>query len=181
MENVYYGDRAEADKLLLTYTSKPVQQDTEITGHPVICLHMSSSQPDGAVIVYVEDVAPDGTVMMLTEGNLRLLHRKVSTEKPPYTKFGPYQTFKREDAMPMEPGKVDLVTFTLLPMSALIREGHAIRIAIAGHDKDNFRRVLEIDTQIYDIHRNALEASYIELPIMVFDSRKRSDHRGDPF
>ena len=181
LDNVYYGDRAETDKLLLTYTSEPLQCDTEITGHPIIHLHMSSSEPDGAVIAYLEDVAPDGSVTMLGEGNLRLLHRKVSTDTPPYPMFGPYHSFKQADAMLMEPGKVESVTFTFLPLSALIRKGHAIRIAIAGHDKDSFSRVPESGTPVYDIYRSIFNASYIDLPVMSSDIEVQKLCRQSPF
>ena len=60
--DVVYPDRAEEDKKLLTYTSAPLEQDMELTGHPLVTLFLTSSSSDGAVIVYLEDVAPDGRV-----------------------------------------------------------------------------------------------------------------------
>jgi putative CocE/NonD family hydrolase len=163
---VSYGNRAEADKLLLTYTSSPLDNAIEITGHPVIYLQMTSTETDGAVIVYLEDVAPDGSVTMLTEGELRLIHRKISTEEPPYPQFGPYHTFERKDALPMQPGEVAEVSFALLPLSVRVKAGHALRVAIAGHDKDSFERVLEQATPTYEFYRNTNFASFIDIPIV---------------
>ncbi len=178
MGDVYYGDRSHADKLLLTYTSQPFESDVEITGHPVVSLNMSSSDPDGAVIVYLEDVAPDGKVTMLTEGNLRLLHRKISNAKPPYPVFGPYHTYRREDATVMQPGKVTHVEFVMLPMSVQIKKGHALRLAIAGHDKDNFSRIPEQGIPVYQFFRQANALSSVDIPVVTVAVERE---RIDPF
>ena len=34
----------------------------------MVTLHLASTEADGAFIVYLEDVAPDGTVRYITEG-----------------------------------------------------------------------------------------------------------------
>ena len=41
-----------------------------------------------------------------TEGMLRAIHRKVSTDTPPYKQFVPYHSFKRKDAMPLIPNEL---------------------------------------------------------------------------
>lgn len=178
---VHYGDRAEADTRLLTYTSEPLQQAVEITGHPVIYLQMSSTQADGAVIAYFEEIASDGSVTMLTEGELRLIHRKVSSEKPPYPVFGPYHTFEKKDATPMPVGEIVEVGFDLLPLSVQVKKGHSLRVAIAGHDKDCFDRLLPTGEQTYSVYRNADAISYIELPIRAVDGTHQNDEIVDPF
>jgi len=163
--DVHYPDRRDADLKLLTYTSPPLAEDMEITGSPVISLQLSTSHPDGAVIVYLEDVAPDGHVRMLTEGQLRLIHRAISDE-PEFATFGPYHTFASKDGVPMVPGEVSPVSFALLPVSALIRQGHSIRIAIAGHDQDTFIRVPESGEPVLRIYRQKDLVSSIELPVI---------------
>ena len=178
---VYYGDRAEADTRLLTYTSEPLSQTVEITGHPVIYLQMSSSRTDGAVIVYLEEVAPDGSVTMLTEGGLRLIHRKVSSKISPYPIFGPYHTFEKKDAMPMQVGELAEIGFDLLPLSVRVKKGHALRVAIAGHDKDCFDRLPPTGEQVYVIHHNAEAASYIEIPMRSVDGPLEKSETADPF
>ena len=72
--DVYYPDRAGEDAKLLTYTSEPLKAAVRVTGAPVVSLHVSSSLADGALHIYLEDVAPDGRVTYLTEGVLRLIH-----------------------------------------------------------------------------------------------------------
>jgi len=163
--DVYYGDRAEADSHLLTYTSAPLAGDMEITGNAVISLEVSSTHEDGAFIVYLEDVAPDGYVRLLTEGELRAVHRAVSHE-PDYETFGPFHTFASTDGQPMAPGEITTLSFGLLPVSALVREGHAIRVAIAGHDKDTFIRVPETGDPVIRVYRKLGNISWIDLPVI---------------
>ena len=66
---VIYEDRAEADQKLLIYESQPLDEDTEITGYPEVTLYASTSESDGAFFVYLEDVAPDGKIVYVTEGH----------------------------------------------------------------------------------------------------------------
>lgn len=161
-DDVIYPDRAEEDKKLLTYTGAPLQEDVEITGSPIVTLYVSSTTSDAAFHVYLEDVAPDGSVTYITEGMLRAVNRKVSEAEPPYAQLGPYHSLEESDAMPMMPGKVTEISFNLYATSVLIEQGHRIRVAIAGHDASMFMRYPKEDTPIFTIFHN----SYIELPIL---------------
>lgn len=163
---VVYPDRAAEDRRLLVYTSGPLAEDTEITGYPVINLYVASTATDGAFFAYLEDVDESGKVTYLTEGELRAIHRKVSTEPAPYRLGVPSHSFKRKDAMPLVPGKVAEIKFGLLPTSVLIRKGHRIRVAIAGHDKSVFARIPAEGTPVITVERNKSRASFIELPII---------------
>ena len=163
---VVYPDRAAEDRRLLTYTSDPLAEDMEITGYPIINLYIASTATDGAFFVYLEDVDESGKVTYLTEGQLRALHRKVSKDKPPHWIGVPYHTFKRKDGMPLIPGEVAELKFGLLPTSVLIRKGHRLRIAIAGHDKSVFARIPAEGTPIITLQRNKRHASFIELPVI---------------
>jgi len=163
--DVYYGDRSEADSRLLTYTSAPFEADTEITGSAVISLEVSSSHEDGAFIAYLEDVAPDGYVRMLSEGELRGIHRAIS-DMPTHETFGPFHSFEQKDGQPMVPGEITTLSFGLLPVSALVPKGHSIRVAIAGHDKDTFIRVPETGEPVIKVYRQTQNVSWIDLPVI---------------
>ena len=76
-----------------------------------------SNTTDGQFFVYLETVDPDGRVRMLTEGQLRGLHRKVSDDKPPYKMFGPYHSLKEKDALPLFLEKCTEIAFDLFPIS----------------------------------------------------------------
>ncbi len=163
---VVYPDRATADARLLTYTSPPLAEDTEITGYATVTLWVASTHEDGAFFAYLEDVDESGRVRYVTEGVLRAIQRKISDAAPPYPLFVPYHTYRRADAMPLVPGEVAEVTFGLQPTSVLIAKGHRIRIAIAGADKDTFARVPVKGTPTLTIERTATHPSYVRLPVI---------------
>lgn len=164
--SVVYRDRAEADARLLTYTGPPLEQDVELTGHPVVTLYVTSTAGDGAFHVYLEDVAEDGRVTYVTEGQLRALHRRLSDRESPLDLFVPYRSFLREDGMPLVPGEVAELRFGLLPVSVLVRQGHRLRIAIAGHDKDTFARIPAEGEPTITVQRNRVHASHVDLPVV---------------
>ncbi len=164
--DVYYSDRKDTDKSLLVYDTAPLDQDTEITGTPVVDLYLSSTHKDGGIIAYLEMITPDGIVIMITEGSLRFIHRRISDDVPPYASFGPYHSFEKKDAMPMRIGKVEKISFSLLPTSILIPKGYALRLALAGHDKDTFVRIPDEGQPTLTLQKNAIYASSLSIPII---------------
>lgn len=160
---IAYPDRRERDARLLTYTSEPLREDIEITGQPIITLHVASTAADGQFFAYLEDVAPDGSVTYITEGQLRAVHRRIGAN-PPYWHVGPYHSFRRADAQPLVPGEPAELRFALLPVSYLVRRGHSIRVALAGADRDQFAIPRERPT--WRVLRDAAHPSAIELPLM---------------
>jgi hypothetical protein len=175
--DVVYPDRRAEDEKLLTYTSEPLAGDIEVTGMPVVNLTVASTSTDGAFHVYLEDVSPEGRVTYVTEGIFRAIHRKESTEEPPYRIFGPYHTYRREDAMPLEPGVFAGIRFELFATSVRIRAGHRLRVAIAGADAGMFAAVPEGEAPTITIERSQ---SFIELPMRerraeTFDGRNAAN------
>lgn len=164
--DVIYPDRSSADQKLLYYTSPPLDQDMEVTGHPVITLYVSSTATDGEFFAYLEDVDAKARVTYVTEGELRALHRKLSTAPPPYNQVGPYHSFKRADSLPLVPGEVAELVFGLQPTSYVFKRGHAIRVALAGADKDHFAG-LPGPVPTWDVQRSATHPSHIDLPVML--------------
>lgn len=163
--DVIYGDRAAADRKCLCYTSAPLARALEITGHPIAELRLSADREDAAVFVYLEEVAPDGRVRYLTEGQFRALHRKLSPDPPPDWSAGPHHSFRRADALPLVPGRLAALDFALMPISVRIAVGHRIRIAIAGADADTFTRIPASGALDLTLHRRPGAASRILLPV----------------
>lgn len=163
-----FGDRAEADRRLLVYTSEPLSGNMEVTGQPVLTLQVASTQTDGNFIVYLEDVDPNGRVTYVTEGQLRAIHRKLSSETPPYRTTYPYRTFARKDALPLIPDRVATLTFQLQAISVLFKARHRVRLAIAGADKGTFLRIPSPDrgAVTLDVSRGGHNPSFIDLPVV---------------
>lgn len=164
--DVVYDNRKAQTPKLLSYVSAAMTQAMEITGHPVVTLHVASTQTEGAFHVYLEDVAPDGTVSYLTEGVLRGSRRKVSSGPPPYWQAGPYHSLRRADYMPMVPGEITELSFALFPTSALIKPGHKIRVSLAGADKDFYARVPEKGDPSWSVSLGSTAPSFIDLPVI---------------
>jgi putative CocE/NonD family hydrolase len=163
---VFYADRALEDAKLLVYESPALDRNLEVTGHPVMTLYAASSADDGAFFVYLEDVAPDGSVTYVSEGVLRARHRKLATTPPPYRQVVPYRTFLRADARPLRPGQVAELVIDLLPTSYLFRQGHKLRIALAGADADHFAMLPEGEPPTWEVQRNRAHPSHILLPVV---------------
>lgn len=162
--DIFQADRKTEDAKLLVYTSPALEADTEITGHPQVTLYLSSTETDGAVFAYLEDVAPDGTVTYITEGQLRLLHRKLQVCGP-RDGYGPCHSFLSQDAQPMPPGILQEVTFGLQPTSVLLRAGHSIRLAIAGQDASTFTRLPAQGNPVLSVAHDSAHPSRLELPL----------------
>ncbi|MBL8960765.1 MAG: CocE/NonD family hydrolase, partial [Gemmatimonadetes bacterium] len=156
-------DRAAMDARMLTYTTAPLAQDMHIAGSSTMHLMVSSTHEDGALLVYLEDVDPSGQSRYLTEGGLRLIHRKVSRD----TVFGesPFHSYNRGDAAPMRPGRVEKVSIRLQPISAVVKAGHRLRLAVAGADSTALERVPATGTPTLTIQRGGRGGSVLELPI----------------
>lgn len=161
-----YYDWNERSRNLPHFTTSPLTADLEVTGHAVIHLYVSTDLEDGAFFAYLEDVDENGKATYVTEGQLRGLQRHVSQEPRPHNDVAevPYHSYLRKDGKPMEPGRVEHITFDLYPVSYLFRKGHSIRISLSGGDKDHFTPVLPYAQ--WKIHHDARHASYVALPVM---------------
>ncbi|HWZ97705.1 MAG TPA: CocE/NonD family hydrolase [Candidatus Dormibacteraeota bacterium] len=153
--DVFYPDRPVQDAMLLVYTGSPLTTDLEISGSPVVALAVSSSAADGAFIAYLEDVAPDGRVTLLDEGELRGVCCKQADAS----------SSSRNRSLPLTPGKPAELKFSMWPMSVLLRKEHRIRIALAGADTSSFRRYPATGDVTWTVYRESNRGSYLELPL----------------
>ena len=133
-------------------------------GTPVATLEIAAATADPVVFVYLEDVAPEGRVSYLTEGQLRLIHRKPAlASQLPYDQGPAAHSFNRADALPVVPGEVMSVSFALFPTAALIRKGHRLRVAIAGADSGTFRRYSQGKPENFTVHYGGSRVSGVEI------------------
>jgi len=159
---VHYGDRAQADTACATWTGEPLAAPLTVTGTPVLHLVMSTTAADGAVHAYLEAVSPEGRVVYLTEGVLRLRHR--ATGPAPYVVDGPYHPCTGSLAQPMHPGAAEPVELALLPLSAQVPAGWSLRLALAGADAGTFRGVALDEPATWTVHHGE-NGSWLDLPI----------------
>jgi putative CocE/NonD family hydrolase len=148
-----YPDRRERDTRCLVYDSPPLDRDTEATGHPTLTMFVAwRGTDDGRVFAYLEDVAPDGSVAYVTEGQLRAMHRRSGA------------SLRRADAVRLAEGEVGEIELELLPVSYMWRKGHRVRIAIAGADADHFATPAGARTTM-SVHRGGARPTRLVLPV----------------
>lgn len=155
----HYEPRSGRD--IITYTSPPLTDEMEVTGHPIVSVAFASTTSDPRIFAYLEDVAPDGTTHYVTEGQLRATHRREKRDRPIEYRDIPYRTFERSDARQTSPGQRIIMKFDLLPMSYRFAKGHSLRLVLAGQDVDHFERGPE---GTHMIERGA--RTWIDLPVV---------------
>jgi predicted acyl esterase len=163
--NVQYpADEASFWSTGMSFATAPLEQDLEVTGHPVAHVWLSSSAADADVIARIDDVAPDGTARYVgVEGKLRASMRALG--KAPYDNLGlPWHPGTAASRQPLTPGEPVELSFDLMPMSYLFKSGHRIRITLQFADA---RATPKLDPapQVTVLHR-AGAASRIDLPVI---------------
>lgn len=147
--------RTEMDEKCLTYTSAPMAEDTEVTGHPIIDLWVSSTAETGDFYIYLEDVDENGKAILVTEGVLNaqfhelhdnndmILGGNSSIDVKPELPWHGYEE-GQADLDVLANGNIVKLTIDLLPTSWVFKEGHSIRISIACADYPTFELTPEL-------------------------------------
>ena len=161
----YYADWQEKEARLLGWSSEPLGEAMEFTGHGLADFWLESSEPDAAIFAYVSEVEADGTVRYVTEGLLRALHRKESPAPDTYRTSWPFRSFRREDIAPLVPGQAERIRIPLLPISWVFAKGSRIRLSIAGADAEHCVQVPHGRPPRLTILRGGDRASALELPL----------------
>lgn len=160
----YYPDWQGRTALMSSFTSAPLNAAVELAGHVVADLWVSSSEPDAALFVYLTEIEADGTERYVTEGILRLLHRKVSPCPDSYRTTWPFRSFSKQDARPLVPGQFEQVSLSLLPIAWRFSAGSRIRISVAGADKDHCGQVPHGRPPLLKIGIGGAHGSRVEFP-----------------
>jgi len=117
--NLWWGelrhDQRPADAYSLVYDSAPLEEDLPILGTPQVHLNASATAPLANWMARLSDVAPDGSVTMVTGAGLNGAQRN-SSSKP-------------ED---LEPGRMYPLQIDLHFTSWVFPRGHRVRLAISN-------------------------------------------------
>lgn len=149
-----------------SFAGPALKQALEVTGNPVADVWISTQAPDANVFLYLEDVAPDGTVRVVTEGRLRASLRK--TDKAPWGLPGDYPWHRAygEDAQPLKPGEPVRLQFDLMPTSYVFRPGHRIQFTVTGADHRERARAELTPAPVIRVMTDARHASRVTLPLV---------------
>lgn len=117
----------------LSLTGQPLKSAREYTGHGLADVWISAPTSDANLFLYVEDVAPDGTVRVITEGRLKASLRKLG--EAPWAMPGiPWHRAFAEDAQPLQPGVPVRLQFDVMPTSWVFQPGHRVQFTFTGAD-----------------------------------------------
>ncbi len=108
-------DQAPLDRSSLVYDSEPLPEDREILGFPRMFLRASADAPLAHWFVRLSDVAPKGSVTLVTGAGLNGTHR-VSAAQP----------------RPLTPDRVYPLNVEMHFTSWVFPRGHRIRVAISN-------------------------------------------------
>lgn len=160
------GLRVRVDRTATTgltrFISAPFEADRRITGHLQMQLELSSDRSDGTLIAYLEAIDPTGHVTYITEGNLRLIHRKVADAAPAGRPLRIPRTFARADAMPLTPGERFTLRLDLLPTSVRIKAGHRLALCLVDRDTTHFDHYSGTDAPTLVVHTGTGEGSWLD-------------------
>jgi len=108
-------DQRPADAFSLTYDSAPLPEDLAILGRPRAQLQASSSAPLADWFARLSDVAPDGSVTLVTGAGLNGAQRESAA-----------------DPKDLEPGKTYLLDIEMHMTTWVFPKGHRIRLAVSN-------------------------------------------------
>jgi predicted acyl esterase len=156
----------------LTYTSAPFSHARTLAGPISATLYARANRGETQWVVFVEDVAPDGTSRPLTEGallgSLRAVDGARSWQVDGRTLL-PYHPYTKASAQPVTPGAVTRYDIEVFPTYATIAPGHRIRITI---DTTDFPHLVPTPPQFvklfggsYQVQRTAAAPSSVTLPL----------------
>ncbi|WP_249018681.1 CocE/NonD family hydrolase [Conexibacter sp. S30A1] len=149
----------------VSFETAPFERDMRLTGHSVVSLWLSSTQPDGDNFAYLEEIEPGGEVHLRAHGRLRSSHRRLGT--PPYDYLGlPWHRSFREDYLPLVPGEPEEHVFDLLPTSTIVCRGSRLRLVVTGADPRQRTHLPFDEPPMVTVHTGGRMASYIELPVV---------------
>ena len=170
LNRAWNGDMTtDIDRRGLTYTSSVFTRDTELTGFPTAHIWLSANAPDADLIVYLEEVGPDGQSHFVTDGAARASHRRLEPRSPWFDIGVPFHRSFAADRQLLDEGQPVEVDFSLIPTSYLIRRGSRIRFTITGAEKNTYQPPSEIDLGrplTLHIYRDRSHASRIDVPMV---------------
>jgi putative CocE/NonD family hydrolase len=163
----------EAGPTALTYTSAPFTRPMFLAGPIGATVEATSTTTDSEWVVSVEDVAPDGASVPLTEGALLGSMRTLTPTRTWWTPDGgmlmPFHPLTSESAVPVPPGEPVRYDIEVLPTVAGIAPGHRLRVTLSTSDTPHLlataTQLAHLAGGVYQVLHSPAAASFVELPL----------------
>jgi putative CocE/NonD family hydrolase len=123
----------------LTYTTPPLEKDTELTGMVKASLWAElTSAKDATLVAVLSDVDPSGQSTQVTAGFLLASQRAVDPAKSTFSPEGdlirPWHPFTRASQQPVPPNEANEYQIEIYPTSQVFKKGHQVRLSIGTAD-----------------------------------------------
>ena len=135
------------------FTTQPLEQQTEFTGHVVVHLNVSATKAqegdtsgpsDIDLFITLRHLAPDGKEILytgtvgdpvpITKGWLRVSLRKVNEKSPRNTFWHPHRDYLSTDEAPIVPGEVYPVDVEVWPTNVVVEKGGKLVLEVSSGD-----------------------------------------------
>jgi putative CocE/NonD family hydrolase len=146
------NDQRLYDQGRVRFDQPPVPEDVLIVGEPTATIRASLSEPDGTLVVRLQDVAPDGTSTVITTGWLNAAHR-----------LGHHRVAA------VEPGRPYEFTVELWPTHWRLRAGHFLRITVSSGDIQHIEPTAPAGSTV-TVH-GGRNASIVDVPFQRIEAR----------
>ena len=118
----------------LSFTTDPVDTPTPISGGMNLRLNVATTGHEAIWAVTVNDVAPDGTSTVLTNGALSASNRALDVSKSVYAPdgslLGAHHYLSRKRKLPVPPDEPVRIDIDLVPTDAILQPGHRLRVDV---------------------------------------------------
>ena len=152
----------------VTYVSRPLSADLQVTGPPRITFYAAIDQDDTCWRVEVREADSDA-IYPLASGWLKASHRALDPERTTPWEIAHDHTKE----VPIVPGEVNEYVVQLRPMSHLFKAGKQIKVEISCIDiptdietYDVMWHVCKSRTCLHKIYRDATHHSRASLPVI---------------
>ena len=162
-------DESPFEHGLLTYTTPPLVENTEVIGPSVLTLHLSTTDSEALLFATLLLIDRDGNEHELTRGWLRASQRRLQDGCPLWE---PVQAHEKRE--PLEPGKVYELKIPIVPTARLFQAGERIAVRIKGADDEAPVNSLQALARNHlrrprpariTIHHDENHPSHLDLPI----------------
>lgn len=127
-------DARSQERGALSFTSAPVAEATPISGAMNLRLNVATTGHEAIWAVTVNDVAPDGTSTVLTNGALSASNRALDKSKSTYSEdgalLGAHHFLSRKRKLPVPADQPVRIDVDLVPTDAVLEPGHRLRVDV---------------------------------------------------
>ena len=161
-----------------SFETAPFAQDTEVTGHIVLNVWVSSNKEDLDIFATLRNIDASGNDVMemgqmgeplqcVTKGWLRASHRKLDAAKS--LPFRPYHA--HDERWPLKPGEPVECQVEIIATSMVFKKGHKLRLDISPADGVGTQHFTHFPADynqggVTTIHSGGDKPTWLQLPII---------------